>query len=56
MLPDFHKVPPNAIFPKSVIESIEQLKSLENNDVLKFKVGRFVFVPENKLFVRITTE
>jgi len=56
MLPDFHKVPPNTIFPKSVIESIEQLKSLENNDVLKFKGGQFVFVPENKLFVRITTE
>ncbi|KAE9536589.1 hypothetical protein AGLY_006991 [Aphis glycines] len=38
-------------FPKSLIESIEQLKSMDNNDVLKFKDDQFVFVPDNKLFL-----
>lgn len=43
-------------FPKSLIESVEQLKSMDDNDVLKFKGDQFVFVPDNKLFVCITTE
>uniref|UniRef100_A0A2S2Q1U3 Uncharacterized protein n=1 Tax=Sipha flava TaxID=143950 RepID=A0A2S2Q1U3_9HEMI len=43
-------------FPKSLIDSIEQLKSIHNHDVLKFKGEQFIFVPNNKLFVCITTE
>ncbi|VVC31261.1 Hypothetical protein CINCED_3A003600, partial [Cinara cedri] len=42
-------------FPKSLTESIEQLKSVENNDVLKVKGDQFVFVPDNKLCMLFLT-
>jgi len=36
-------------------ESIEQLKSMDNNNALTFQGDQFVFVPDNKFLVCITT-
>lgn len=43
-------------FPKSLRESIEQLKAMEDDDIIQFQGKQFVFIPDNKLFVCVTTE
>jgi len=43
-------------FPKSLNESIEQLKAMEDDDIIQFQGKQFVFIPDNKSFVCVTTE
>jgi len=40
-------------FPKS---RIEQLKAMGVDDIIKFQGKQFVFIPDNKLLVCVTTE
>lgn len=43
-------------FPKSLNKSIEQLKAMEDDDIIQFQGKQFVFIPDNKSFVCVTTE
>jgi len=43
-------------FPKSLNESIKQLKAIENDDIIQFQGKQFVFIPGNKSFICATTE
>jgi len=38
-------------FPKSRREPIEQLKAMEDENIIQFQGKQFVFIPDSKLFV-----